>query len=80
MVKFGLRLILKTFNVFFLQSCGQVNKGSAKICYMEKGINQGSEANEVRKDRFFFVFLGRKTYIQLHRQRFGSSLPANCSF
>ena len=25
-------------------------------------------------------FLGRKTYIQLHRQRFGSSLLANCSF
>ena len=56
MVKFGLKLILETFNVFFLQSCGQVNKGSARICCMEKGINQGSEANEVRKDKLYFVF------------------------
>ena len=56
MVKFGLKLILKTLYAFFLQSCGQVNKGSARICCMEKGINQGSEANEVLKDRLLFVF------------------------
>ena len=57
----------------------KLTKGSARICCMEKGINQASEANEVRKDRFYFVFIDRKTYIQLHRQRFGSSSPANCT-
>ena len=57
-----------------------MNKGSASICSMEKGINQGSEANEVRKDRFYFVFFRQEDVQTVTPTAIWKFVPVNCSF
>ena len=50
------------------------------VAWTEKELTKEARPMKSAKIGYISSFLGRKTNLQLHRQRFGSSLTANCSF